>query len=132
MRSRSSSRISRARFCEDRLLAARTRRRVLESIADTERSCSPPISARPTRADHVDAHASTCLRAQLRSVSVQNDRIEHRWIAAFEKVLALSGVERGDPVAILSESQSRQVNVHLAELAALALGARPFHIVIPT
>jgi 2,5-dihydroxypyridine 5,6-dioxygenase len=63
---------------------------------------------------------------------VLNDRIEYRWLAAFEKVLALSGVTAGDPVAILSESQSRPINVHLAELAALALGSRPFHIVMPT
>ena len=35
-------------------------------------------------------------------------------------------------MAILSESQSRQLNVHLSELALLALGARPFHVVLPT
>jgi len=41
-------------------------------------------------------------------------------------------VKRGDTVAILSETQSRALNVHLAELALLRLGARPFHIVVPT
>jgi 2,5-dihydroxypyridine 5,6-dioxygenase len=35
-------------------------------------------------------------------------------------------------VAILSETQSRALNVHIAELAALSLGARVFHIVLPT
>ncbi|MCH8184071.1 MAG: peptidase M29 [Proteobacteria bacterium] len=60
------------------------------------------------------------------------DRIEAAWIDAFERVFALSEVRQGDAVAILSESQSRQINVHLAELALLRLGAKPFHIVLPT
>ncbi|MDB5615837.1 peptidase M29, partial [Tardiphaga sp.] len=34
--------------------------------------------------------------------------------------------------AILSETQSRALNVQLAELALLRLGARPFHIVVPS
>ncbi len=38
----------------------------------------------------------------------------------------------GEPVAILSESQSRALNVHLAELAAHRLGAKPFHLIVPT
>ena len=33
---------------------------------------------------------------------------------------------------IFSETLSRSVNVHLAELALLRLGARPFHVVAPT
>jgi hypothetical protein len=41
------------------------------------------------------------------------------------------GVKPGDCAAILSETQSRPLNVHLAELALLRLGARPFHIVVP-
>ncbi len=60
------------------------------------------------------------------------DRIEATWIDTFERVFALSAVRQGDAIAILSESQSRQINVHLAELALLRLGARPFHIVLPT
>ena len=60
------------------------------------------------------------------------DRIEANWIDAFERVFTLSAVGQGDAVAILSESQSREVNVHLAELALLRLGAKPFHIVLPT
>ncbi|MEZ5931312.1 MAG: peptidase M29, partial [Alphaproteobacteria bacterium] len=56
------------------------------------------------------------------------DRIEHRWIEAFARTLALSNVQPGLPVAILSETQSRQLNVQLAELALLRLGARPFHL----
>ena len=56
------------------------------------------------------------------------DRIEHRWIEAFAKTLALSGIQPDLPVAILSETQSRPINVQLAELALLRLGARPFHL----
>lgn len=60
------------------------------------------------------------------------DRIEAKWIRAFERTFELSAVRAGDVVAILSETQSRQINVHLAELALLSLGARPFHVVLPT
>jgi 2,5-dihydroxypyridine 5,6-dioxygenase len=60
------------------------------------------------------------------------ERIEEKWIAAFARVLELSAVGPGDVVAILSETQSRAVNVHLAELAALRRGARAFHLVVPT
>ena len=41
-------------------------------------------------------------------------------------------VKKGDTAAILSETQSRQLNVHLAELALLRIGAQPFHVVVPT
>lgn len=61
-----------------------------------------------------------------------SDRIEAKWIDAFEKALILCKVQEGETVAILSETQSRQLNVHLAELALLRLGARPFHVVLPT
>ena len=61
-----------------------------------------------------------------------NDRIEGRWIDSFAAALALCELPPGATVAILSESQSRSINVHLAELAALRLGLVPFHITIPT
>src|SRR5881227_1128393 len=60
------------------------------------------------------------------------DRIEGKWIDAFCEVFERCAVKPGDTVAILSETQSRQLNVHLAELALLRLGARPFHVVVPT
>lgn len=60
------------------------------------------------------------------------DRIEAKWIDVFERAFRLCRVENGDDVAILSETQSRQINVHLAELALLRIGARPVHIVTPT
>ena len=61
-----------------------------------------------------------------------NDRIEGKWIDCFAQVFSLCKVQPGESVAILSETQSRELNVHLAELALLRLGARPFHVVIPT
>lgn len=61
-----------------------------------------------------------------------NDRIEAKWIDTFEHAFRLCRVEAGDVVAILSETQSRAINVHLSELALLRLGARAFHIVLPT
>ncbi len=59
-------------------------------------------------------------------------RIESKWIDAFRRVLEMCAVKPGDVLAVLSETQSRGVNVHLAELAALGLGARVFHVVLPT
>lgn len=60
------------------------------------------------------------------------DRIEAKWIDAFEQVFRLCKIAEDDDVAILSETQSRALNIHLSELALLRIGARPFHIVIPT
>jgi len=60
------------------------------------------------------------------------DRIEGNWIDAFAEVFERCAVKAGDAAAILSETQSRPVNVHVAELALLRLGAKPFHIVVPT
>lgn len=60
------------------------------------------------------------------------DRIEAKWIDAFARTFELCRVQPEEPVAILSETQSRALNVHLAELALVRLGARPFHLVVPT
>jgi 2,5-dihydroxypyridine 5,6-dioxygenase len=57
-------------------------------------------------------------------------RIEARWIDCFTEAFALCGVKAGDTAAILSETQSRPVNVQLAELALARLGARAFHVVL--
>jgi 2,5-dihydroxypyridine 5,6-dioxygenase len=61
-----------------------------------------------------------------------SDRIEGKWIDAFCETFEKCAVKPGDVAAILSETQSRELNVHLAELALLRLGARPFHLVVPT
>ncbi|MDO9711674.1 M29 family metallopeptidase [Paracraurococcus lichenis] len=60
------------------------------------------------------------------------DRIEAAWIEAFETVLRLCKAEAGMPVCLLAESQSRALNIDLAELAALRLGCRPMRVVVPT
>ena len=60
------------------------------------------------------------------------ERIEGKWIDAFARVFRLCGPEPGQPVAILSETQSRPVLTRLSELASLSLGVRPFHLIVPT
>src|SRR4051795_6017254 len=60
------------------------------------------------------------------------DRIEAKWIDAFCEIFERCAVKPGETAAILSETQSRALNVHIAELALLRLGARPFHLVVPT
>ena len=60
------------------------------------------------------------------------ERIEAKWIDAFTRTFELCRIRPGDVVAILSETLSRKVNVHLTELALLRLKARPFHVVMPT
>ena len=47
------------------------------------------------------------------------DRIEGKWVDAFRDVFELCKVTPGEEVAILSETQSRAVNVQLTELALL-------------
>lgn len=59
-------------------------------------------------------------------------RLEGKWIDLFAEVFARCKVGPGDACAVLSETQSRALNVQLAELALHKLGARPFHIVVPT
>lgn len=58
--------------------------------------------------------------------------VEGKWIDLFAEVFALCKVGPGDACAVLSESQSRALNVQLAELALLRLGARVFHVTVPT
>ena len=54
------------------------------------------------------------------------DRLEGKWIDLFAEVFSRCKVGPGDACAILSETQSRALNVQLAELALQRLGARPF------
>lgn len=60
------------------------------------------------------------------------DRIEAKWIDAFVEVLTLCKVNAGDVVAVLSETQSRELNVQLALLALARLDAVPFQVIVPT
>ena len=59
-------------------------------------------------------------------------RLEAKWIDDFCEVFRLCGVTEGEACAVLSETQSRPVLVQLAELALARLGARWFHLTVPT
>ncbi|HUH86760.1 MAG TPA: peptidase M29 [Pusillimonas sp.] len=60
------------------------------------------------------------------------ERTEGKWIADFVEVFGLCKIAPGEVVAILSETQSRPVLVELAELALIQMGARVFHVRMPT
>lgn len=60
------------------------------------------------------------------------DRVEGKWLDAFREVFEACAVRPGEVAAILSETQSRAVNVQLAELALHLMGARAFHVVVPS
>ena len=59
-------------------------------------------------------------------------RLDPKWITTFADVFRLCGVQAGDACAVLSETQSREAIVRLSELALAQLGARWFHVVLPT
>jgi 2,5-dihydroxypyridine 5,6-dioxygenase len=59
------------------------------------------------------------------------ERVQEPWVASFERVFRLCGVQPGDACAVLSESQTRPALPQLAELALARLGARPVHVVLP-
>lgn len=60
------------------------------------------------------------------------DRIEAKWIDTFDRLFELCRIVPDEDVVVLSETQSRQLNVHLAELALARRGVRPVHLVMPT
>lgn len=60
------------------------------------------------------------------------EQIEHRWLAAFRRTLERCALAPNEAVAIVAESQSRQVIVDLAELAVQSLGATPIRVRVPT
>lgn len=60
------------------------------------------------------------------------ERIEGKWVSCFAEVFRLCGVTPGEVAVILSETQSRRVNVELAKLALQGLGARVFELMLTT
>ena len=60
------------------------------------------------------------------------EQIEHRWLDAFERTFALCKINEGDVVALLTESQSRRVNVDLARITLQRMGAKIFEVCLPT
>lgn len=61
-----------------------------------------------------------------------NDRIEAKWIDAFETTFRACKVDANQTAIILSETQSRDLNVHLAELALSRIGVPFYHLKVPT
>ncbi len=76
--------------------------------------------------------AQSLIAPRLLKVNMLQERIEAQWIDAFVHTFTLCGVKAGDMAAVLAETQSRPVNVQLAELALLRLGAKVFKIVLTT
>jgi 2,5-dihydroxypyridine 5,6-dioxygenase len=60
------------------------------------------------------------------------DAVQEKWIGCFVKAFQACKVREGELAAILSETESRPILVKLAELALQRLGARAFHVVVPT
>ncbi len=61
-----------------------------------------------------------------------HDRIEPRWVDAFAEVFDLCRITGRETVAVLSESQSRVLNVELTELALARLTAQRYGVRVPT
>ena len=59
-------------------------------------------------------------------------QLQERWIDTFVRIFRRCAVQPGEVVRLLSETDSRAVNVKLAELALARMGAVPVHIVVPT
>jgi 2,5-dihydroxypyridine 5,6-dioxygenase len=59
-------------------------------------------------------------------------RLEPQWIEAFVRLLQRCGVNTGDTVAILCETQSRPELPELARLACAQLGLQHFRLELPT
>ena len=58
--------------------------------------------------------------------------VESKWVDCFGEVFEMCGVGEGDLVAVLSESQSRQVLVDLADLGLQRRKARVVHVRVPS
>ena len=57
---------------------------------------------------------------------------EGKWIASFRRALALNGIGKGTPVAVVAESQTRPILRELSEIALFDLGAEVFTLTLPT
>ncbi len=60
------------------------------------------------------------------------EKIEQKWIDCFSESFRLSGISSNHTVAILAETQSREILVDLAELALQLIGAKPVTISVPS
>ncbi len=98
----------------------------LHRIAKASDGRGPATALSEQAAEYFRASNVENLIGAIYAPTMDNSRI-----AGFSR-LVTETAKAGDPVAIFSETQSRPVNVHLAELALLRLGARPFHVVVPS
>ena len=60
------------------------------------------------------------------------EKIESRFLTAFQKTFALCNLQAGDTACVFTESQSRRVNVELALLALAALEVKAFELCLPS
>ena len=60
------------------------------------------------------------------------ERIEGKWLACFRRVFTLNGIGKGTTAALIHETQSRPVLVHLSEIALHDLGADFCMLMMPT
>ena len=59
-------------------------------------------------------------------INMLNDRIEAHWIDSFESIFKSCKLNTSETAIILSETQSREINCNLAELALSRMGV-PFY-----
>ena len=59
-------------------------------------------------------------------------RVQERWVRTFETIFSRCQVARGEVVRLLTETDSRALNVELAELALSRMGAVPVRITVPS
>lgn len=72
------------------------------------------------------------LNPSRRTDRMLQETMEPAWLDAFEAVLGRCGLQAGDTVAVLSESQTRPVLPELARLAAARRGAQVFGVMLPS
>jgi 2,5-dihydroxypyridine 5,6-dioxygenase len=66
------------------------------------------------------------------SANAMHNLLEPHWIDAFETIIRRCGIQHGETVAILCETQSRPALPELARLAAARVGAKAFTLMLPT
>lgn len=57
---------------------------------------------------------------------------QEKWLRAFQTIFQKCNVQPGEIVRILAETESRQINIDLAELALARMGAVPVKIIVPS
>lgn len=58
--------------------------------------------------------------------------MQEKWLSSFVRLFELSGVGHSTSVALLSETESRSINLQLCEIALARLGAQWLHVRVPS